>query len=117
MSCYTLIEAERTRFPVHLMCRMLGVSRSGYYDWRDRPPSRRNRENATLAGKICHGRSRDDRLEKEARSRPGASFRSGCLRQLAGTTWAVGRGENLRKPCCPTDILPSKSLKRELYLR
>ena len=38
---------------------MLGVSRSGYYDWRDRPPSRRSRENATLAGKIgeIHRRS------------------------------------------------------------
>jgi putative transposase len=39
---------------------MLGVSRSGYYDWRNRPPSRRSREDATLAGKIdqIHRRSR-----------------------------------------------------------
>ncbi len=60
MSSYHLIEAERTSFPVQFMCRMLGVSRSGYYDWKMRPPSRRTRENATLTTKIreIHQRSR-----------------------------------------------------------
>lgn len=40
---------------------MLGVSRSGYYAWRDRPPSKRNRENATLTEQIreIHERSRE----------------------------------------------------------
>lgn len=32
---------------------MLGVSTSGYYAWRDRPPSRRSRENESLAARIC----------------------------------------------------------------
>ena len=61
MSSYRLIEAEKTSFPVQFMCRMLGVSRSGYYDWRGRPPSSRDRENATLTGKIheIHRRSRE----------------------------------------------------------
>lgn len=61
MSSYSLIEAEKTSFPVHLMCRMLGVSRSGYYDWRDRPPSRRSRQDATLTEKVreIHRRSRE----------------------------------------------------------
>ncbi len=60
MSSYRLIEAERTSFPVQFMCRMLGVSRSGYYDWKSRPPSSRSRENATLTSKIheIHRRSR-----------------------------------------------------------
>ncbi len=42
------------------MCRMLGVSRSGYYAWKDRPPSKRNRENDALTGTIreIHERSR-----------------------------------------------------------
>ncbi len=42
------------------MCRTLGVSRSGYYDWKDRPPSRRSREDAALTERIreIHHRSR-----------------------------------------------------------
>jgi len=61
VSNYKLIEAEKTSFPVQFMCRMLGVSRSGYYDWRDRPPSRSSLENATLTSKIreIHRRSRE----------------------------------------------------------
>lgn len=59
-SCYRLIEAEKTSFPVQFMCRMLGVSRSGYYGWRDRPPSKRSRENDALTERIreIHQRSR-----------------------------------------------------------
>ncbi len=30
------------------MCRVLGVSRSGYYDWVNREPSERAREDAEL---------------------------------------------------------------------
>lgn len=52
MSCYRLIEAERTYFPVYLMCRLLGVSRSGYYDWSGRAPSRRSLQDAALTEKI-----------------------------------------------------------------
>ena len=74
MSRYRLIEAERTSFSVPLMCRMLGVSRSGYYDWRDRSPSKRSRENDALIEKICeiHQRSRETygspRVHAELRS-------------------------------------------------
>jgi putative transposase len=74
VSCYKLIEAERTSFPVEFMCRMLGVSRSGYYDWKMRLPSKRSRQDATLSGKICeiHQRSRhtygSPRVHAELRS-------------------------------------------------
>ncbi len=60
MSRYRLIDAEKATHPVSMLCRVLKVSRSGYYDWRDRPSSRRDRENATLTEKIreIHHRSR-----------------------------------------------------------
>ena len=42
------------------MCRVLGVSPSGYYAWRNRPPSARALTDAALKARICgiHKRSR-----------------------------------------------------------
>jgi len=39
-------------YPIATMCRVLGVSTSGYYAWRNRNPSRRAQENATLLEQI-----------------------------------------------------------------
>ena len=52
MSAFRLIEAERARYSVPVLCRLLGVSRSGYYAWRNRPPSERARFDAVLSEKI-----------------------------------------------------------------
>ena len=43
------------------MCRAMGVSRSGYYDWVDRPASARAQRHRTLSEKIryFHQTSRD----------------------------------------------------------
>ncbi len=40
---YAWINEHRRAFPVTEMCRVLGVSRSGYYDSRNRPVSERSR--------------------------------------------------------------------------
>jgi putative transposase len=57
---FRLIDAEKANYPVSLLCQALGVSRSGYYDWKDRPPSKKAREDATLTEKIreVHDRSK-----------------------------------------------------------
>src|SRR5215216_1709619 len=51
---------EKASYPISLLCKVLGVSRSGYYDWKDRPPSKRARENVALTHLIAdiHQRSR-----------------------------------------------------------
>jgi putative transposase len=52
VSVFRLIEAERATHSVPMLCRLLGVSRSGYYTWRNRPPSERSRFDAVLSEKI-----------------------------------------------------------------
>ena len=36
---YAWIQEQHTEFSVSSLCRILEVSRSGYYEWRGRPPS------------------------------------------------------------------------------
>ena len=61
MSIYRFIDAEKASFPVSMLCRVLKVSRSGYHAWKDRPLSKRARENAALTERIreIHHRSRE----------------------------------------------------------
>lgn len=49
---FRLVEREKAAHPVVTLCRVLGVSPSGYYAWRQRPPSRRAQADAALAERI-----------------------------------------------------------------
>jgi putative transposase len=57
---YRFVRNHRSQFRVSMMCRVLEVSRSGYYAWRNRPTSSRETENTALAEKIksIHRKSR-----------------------------------------------------------
>ena len=47
-------------YPIATMCRVLGVSTSGYYAWRKRPPSARSLSDRELTEKIQHYHRRSD---------------------------------------------------------
>ena len=49
---YRFIRSQRTQYKVAMMCRVLEVSRSGYYDWMDRPESCRAKRHCYLLTKI-----------------------------------------------------------------
>jgi len=50
---YAWIGENSDSFPVARMCRLLGVSRSGFLQWRSRPPSHRARANAALDARVA----------------------------------------------------------------
>jgi putative transposase len=60
VTVYRFVEREKARFPVRTLCRVLGVSPSGFWAWRRRGPSARARSDQALALTIksIHARSR-----------------------------------------------------------
>lgn len=52
MSRYRFILAERATYPIALLCRVLGVARSGYYAWLGRGNSARQQANLVLLERI-----------------------------------------------------------------
>lgn len=60
-----MIKTNENLFPVGLMCRLLSVSRSGYYGWKQRPPSDREQANQLLTVEV-------KRVFDDEKGRPGA---------------------------------------------
>jgi putative transposase len=57
---FRFIHAERARYPVRVLCRVLEVSRSGFYAWCRRAPAQRVQaeQRLTQAIQAAHRRSR-----------------------------------------------------------
>ena len=57
---FSFIAAEKTNYPVAVMCRVFGVNRISFHDWERRPPSDRALTDAWLTEKIkqIHAASR-----------------------------------------------------------
>jgi transposase InsO family protein len=89
---FRFIEAHRRKYPVTVMCRVLEVSKSGYYAWRGRPESERSRANQALveqiriAEKVGRGTYGSPRVYRElvANGVPGSLNRVARLMRLAG---------------------------------
>jgi len=72
---FAFIDAEKAQWPVEVQCAVLGVSRSGYYAWRDRPEAPREAEDAELvveikaAHKAGRGNYGSPRVHRELRAK------------------------------------------------
>lgn len=49
---FKLIDEAKKEFPVHRLCSILGVGESGYFAWKGRPASRRQKEDLVLLAHI-----------------------------------------------------------------
>ena len=71
---FEFIHVEKAIFPVTVLCQVLGVSRSGYYDWTRRGPSARGQREAELALKV-------EAVHRESRNTYGSPRVCARLRQ------------------------------------
>jgi transposase InsO family protein len=62
---YAIIKGNEDHFPVDMMCRLLSVSRRGYYSWKNRPFSGRDQANQELLAEI-------KRVFEDEKKRPGS---------------------------------------------
>src|SRR3984957_6499052 len=80
---FQFVNANQAIYGIATMCRVLAVSASGYYAWRQRPPSARARSDGELSTRIraIHQYSRSTygapRIHQELRA---AAIRVGCKR-------------------------------------
>ena len=79
---FSFIATEKAWYPVALLCRVLQVSRSGYYAWRKRPAAERRRQDQRLALEVAA-------IHAESRGRYGSPRVHAELRGCAGAFAAL----------------------------
>jgi len=89
--------------PVRMLCELLGVSPSGYYGWRQKRPTQRQREDTALAAKIAaaHRASRKTygvpRIVEDLREEGIRTSKRRCAR-LMRAQGLHGKKKNRRRP-------------------
>jgi transposase InsO family protein len=88
---------------IRMLCELLGVSPSGYYSWRPKRPSQRQREDAALAARIAaaHRASRGTygapRIVEDLREEGTRTSKRRCAR-LMRVQGLRGKKKNRRRP-------------------
>lgn len=117
---FSLIATEKACYPVALLCRVLKVSRSGYYAWHKRPAATRTVQDQRLALEVAaihaHSRGRygSPRVHAELRERGQRIARKRVARLMR----AAGlRGRERRRFRCTTDSKHQMAIKGNLLAR
>ena len=103
---YGFIRDHVAVFPVAILCEVLGVSRSGYYDWARRPESRQAAADRVLAAEIrathadSRGRYGSPRVHAALRAQGRRVGRKRVARLMRGMGLSARRGRRFR---CTTD--------------
>jgi putative transposase len=100
VSCFRFIAAEKANYPISLLCRMLGVSRSGFNAWERRPPSERDLADAWLAERIRE-------IHRESRQTYGARRVHAALRHR-GVRVGRKRVERLMRLAGLSGLVPKR---------
>jgi transposase InsO family protein len=78
---FQFVAAEKANYPVNVLCRVLGVSRSGFYAWLIRKPSQRASQNQALQEQI-------GQIHRDVKQRYGSPR---MHRELLARGYRVGR--------------------------
>ena len=103
MSRYRFIVSERATFAVRLLCRVLDVSPSGFYEWCSRSPSDRELSDAALLERIrkIHednkGRYGAPRIHAELRAEHGVRVSRKRVERLMRLAGLAGRHQRRRR--------------------
>ncbi len=109
---FAFVAAEKANFPVSILCRVLGVSRSGFYAWQGRPPSTRATEDEALASAIAnaHRKSRgtygSPRVHAALRAEGRRLSRKRVIRLMRAQRLAARRRRRFRRTTQSTHGLP-----------
>lgn len=107
-----MIKANIKHHSVRMMCRLLSVSASGYYDWRERPPSRRDQENTVLTGKIKaifddeHNRAGAKRIAKRLKKEGSPASRNRVARIMRKHGWRAKAAKKFKATTNSNHKLP-----------
>lgn len=120
---FEFIEAEKANYPTTVLCRTLGVSTSGFYEWRVRRhhPARRTVEDRSLTERITaiHRQSRATygapRIHAELRLGDGVRIGRKRIARLMRTAGIQGISWPKKKGCTRRD--PSAELSDDLVNR
>jgi putative transposase len=103
---YAWITQHRDLYPIVLMCRLLDVSKAGYYDLLDRPPSSRaqRRERIQAAVRAVHAESQaiygSFKIARELARRD--DLESACRNTVARAMREMGLSSRVSKAFTPT---------------